>query len=904
MRKLALFAAVFNLLLHSFASATIINIPADYSTIQAGIDISVNGDTVLVQPGTYTENINFNGHNIILGSLLLTTGVDSFIVSTILDGDSSGSVISLQNGEDSTAIITGFTIQHGNALNGAGIYCFHSSPRIVNNIIEYNLARRYDNGGLGGGIYCHGSKPSINDNSFIRNIAAGLDPPYGNAGIGGAIYCTDSCDAAIINNVFLRNSANGGGGGIYCTNFSNLTISNNTFARNYSVGAGGTVCSYNSSPAIVSNEFKSNYGLNGGAIAGYGGSECFISRNVITKNGAGIKGGGIVAYNSDLIISSNIIFANSAERGSGIYFHNSRSEVTNTIIWSNTASNGANIYINSGNPIIRYCAVPEILGGEGNISANPLFLDPYNGDFNICAQSPCLDAGDPNVSDPDGSRSDIGLYFAEHPECPMGNVFNVSTSGDDMTGDGSLQNPFRTINRAVNASFRNDTVIVQNGVYVENVNFYGKNIVLASNFVYSADTSDIVNTIIEGDSNFTVIYLVGCDSTTSVIGLTIRRGFGESGGGILCSSSNPTIEHNIISANFGRYGAGIYLLNSRPKITDNIIENNKAIFDGGGIYCLNSSNAIITNNKIAGNDALYNGGGIYCGGLSCPMIKNNTISDNRVRGFTIFHGGGGIYCDNSSPLIIQNLIVRNDGNRLGGGIFCYENSDPLIINNTITANSSDSLAGGIYFLRSDAHILNTILWDNEPSEISILIGAPEFTYCDIQGGWAGDGNIDIDPLFRNPAQDDFHLMSMSCSDALNSPCIDAGDSSFQDDLLDCAWGLGTIRSDMGAYGGADSAMVGIDEGLIQIPGKFALSQNYPNPFNAQTAINYVLPIASEVSVNIFDILGRKLVTLYNGRQQAGNHRITWDANEQSSGVYFYRIQVGNYAETRKMVLLK
>ncbi len=89
-----------------------------------------------------------------------------------------------------------------------------------------------------------------------------------------------------------------------------------------------------------------------------------------------------------------------------------------------------------------------------------------------------------------------------------------------------------------------------------------------------------------------------------------------------------------------------------------------------------------------------------------------------------------------------------------------------------------------------------------------------------------------------------------------------------------------------------------------LPAKFTLSQNYPNPFNAQTSINYILPIASNVSVGIFDILGRKLATLYDGNQEAGNHQIIWNASEQSSGIYFYRIQVGNYAETKKMVLLK
>jgi len=105
------------------SSATMINIPDDYLTIQEGIDASSDSDTVLVQPDTYYENINFNGHNIVLGSLYLTTEDTSYISQTSIDGDSSGSVVILENNEDSTAVITGFTIQNGLALYGGGIFC-------------------------------------------------------------------------------------------------------------------------------------------------------------------------------------------------------------------------------------------------------------------------------------------------------------------------------------------------------------------------------------------------------------------------------------------------------------------------------------------------------------------------------------------------------------------------------------------------------------------------------------------------------------------------------------------------------------------------------------------------------------------------------------------------------------
>lgn len=139
MRKLCILTAVFVAVVFIPVSARIINVPGDYPTIQAGIDASNDGDTVLVDEGIYVENINFNGHNIVLGSLFLTTGDISYISSTVIDGDSSGSVVTFENEEDSTAVITGFTIRYGCTTYGGGIFCFQSDPVISHNVIGDNI---------------------------------------------------------------------------------------------------------------------------------------------------------------------------------------------------------------------------------------------------------------------------------------------------------------------------------------------------------------------------------------------------------------------------------------------------------------------------------------------------------------------------------------------------------------------------------------------------------------------------------------------------------------------------------------------------------------------------------------------------------------------------------------------
>jgi hypothetical protein len=89
-----------------------------------------------------------------------------------------------------------------------------------------------------------------------------------------------------------------------------------------------------------------------------------------------------------------------------------------------------------------------------------------------------------------------------------------------------------------------------------------------------------------------------------------------------------------------------------------------------------------------------------------------------------------------------------------------------------------------------------------------------------------------------------------------------------------------------------------------IPGEFSLSQNYPNPFNTQTTIQYFLPTQSDVTIDIFDILGCKVETLAKGKKPAGAHHSVWDASGQPSGIYFYKIKAGDKVETKKMVLMK
>jgi hypothetical protein len=98
--------------------------------------------------------------------------------------------------------------------------------------------------------------------------------------------------------------------------------------------------------------------------------------------------------------------------------------------------------------------------------------------------------------------------------------------------------------------------------------------------------------------------------------------------------------------------------------------------------------------------------------------------------------------------------------------------------------------------------------------------------------------------------------------------------------------------------------VGVMENERSTPGQFALNQNFPNPFNPTTVISYQLPEASHVALKLFDMLGREVATLVDGVKSAGQHTVELNASKLQSGIYFYRLQAGNFYETRKLTLLK
>ncbi|MFQ6031677.1 MAG: right-handed parallel beta-helix repeat-containing protein, partial [Candidatus Zixiibacteriota bacterium] len=200
MKKLA-FGILWFLMVVPSAFPAIINVPGEVSTIQGAISAALDGDTVLVAPDIYYENINFLGKGILVASNFIFDDDTATISATIIDGSNpanpdSGSVVYFVSGEDSNAVITGFTIRNGTGTpvetwsGGGGVYVDSSSAMISSNIIEGNTAND------GAGVFCYGSSCRILNNTIIGNSAHE----------GGGIFYLNCPSVLISDNIITRDT--------------------------------------------------------------------------------------------------------------------------------------------------------------------------------------------------------------------------------------------------------------------------------------------------------------------------------------------------------------------------------------------------------------------------------------------------------------------------------------------------------------------------------------------------------------------------------------------------------------------------------------------------------------------------------------------------------------------------
>jgi hypothetical protein len=227
---------------------------------------------------------------------------------------------------------------------------------------------------------------------------------------GGGIYCAPSSSPIIINNIITENNAVFGGG-IYCAPSSFPTIMNNVISKNSALKFGGGIFSRGASPNIANNRIVENEAYSSG-----GGISCNrdtprIINNIIWKNKAE-SGGGISCDRSSCTIVNDTITRNVATYGGGIFFDGGSMRIINNILWENKDDLYSGWFSPASRPDHSDIGDDDFRGLNGNISMDPLFMNPENGDFRLKPNSPCINAGNPNpiYDDPDGSINDMGAY--------------------------------------------------------------------------------------------------------------------------------------------------------------------------------------------------------------------------------------------------------------------------------------------------------------------------------------------------------------------------------------------------------------------------------------------------------------------------------------------------------------
>ena len=332
-----------------------IHVPEDYATIQAAIQASSNGDTILVQPGTYYENINYSGKSIVVASHRLTTGDDSFISRTIIDASGSGTVVTMNSGEGLGTELNGFTIQNGvadrsdpdgdgdSSSYGGGVLCTGVNPKLRNLMVVNNSAL---NGG-GGGMFFYASNPIIENTTFLDNSSQD---------VGGAIYAKSNCEIIINDAIFTGNNCPSVGAAIYVRDTSGLFLNRVLMANNISDHAGGGIGMKADCQAVLTHV-------------------------TITQNFALHHGAGLYSNNSQYQVINSILWGNS---GGEVYFADFDDPSELILSHSTIQDSSAGITTNDNGDVIWL---------EGNLDQDPLISAETSPAFALNLHSPGVDTG-------------------------------------------------------------------------------------------------------------------------------------------------------------------------------------------------------------------------------------------------------------------------------------------------------------------------------------------------------------------------------------------------------------------------------------------------------------------------------------------------------------------------------
>jgi Secretion system C-terminal sorting domain len=626
------------------------------SIIQAD---SLNPQIIHLLEGTYSYSANGEFFPVSLPSYVSLAGVSENAV--ILDAENRAGVIRCDNAEEVS--ISNLVIRNGEADNGAGISCEHSSVSFENLLIEDNTAT--SNHSKGGGIYIIGSS------SFLT-----------------------------MNNIILRNNTASQGGGIYSSHNSINNLTNLTLDNNYAIESGGGIYLFSGTSNLENIVLTNNRsGFQGGGLSiRY--NDVSLT-NICVRNNISIgAGGGIFMDECCPSLTNVTVTENNAADGGGIYFRNSLPMFS--------SNNRCNIYLNNssdrGNGSDLYSDESIIVIVDTFTVMNPTDYHAYRiQEFDFDIQHGLFEqvAGDLYVS-PDGDNYNSGLT-AQEPLLTIQHAITII-----------LPNPMVP-----------PTIFLAEGVYSPTTNGEFFPISLPDNVTLQG--ADEEGVILDAQGHNAVISFVYSENVILNDLTICNGYNSLCGGGITMWLSSPELHNLTIRNNNALWGGGgVYCgADSNPLMTNITIINNYSYEEGGGILCYSGSNPRLVNVTIADNVSAGMGGGLCCRN-SEPAIINSIHWGNDPSALFSSDGIPGspgliiAYSDIQGGFSGVSIPDSLTLNWLAGNL----NAAPLLEDYQLTANSPCIDAGTAYFEYEGEVIVN--LEENEYYGTAPDLGAWEY----------------------------------------------------------------------------------------------------------------------------------------------------------------------------------